>query len=394
MRVCLVHNHYGVRAGEEVAVEAIQRTLAANGHEVTSFFRCTNDVLRTPLGKVRAFASGIWNSRIAREFAKLLSSTRPDIVQVQNVYPAISPAVLEVAKLADIPVVMRCSNYRLRCPTGLLMSKKTCEICERCLGGREYWCVLKNCEAAFCKSAGYALRTAYHRIRGTIEKNTSIYFCPSNFLRQKFIDWGIPREKTAVIPTPARAITYEPTPAGTGSYVAYVGRISPEKGVDWLLAAAAEVQRVPVKLAGQVSELSECSMQRLPANVTWVGQLAGSRLDEFYNSARVVVIPSICYDVFPNVGLEAMVRGRPIIGSWIGGIPELVDHGRTGLLVSPRDVQDLADKLHTLWENKNLCHSMGEAGRSKVLNDYSEERFYTRLMRLYRKVIQEKRDNI
>jgi len=391
MRICLVHNHYGVRAGEEVAVETIQRVLAANGHEVTSFSRCTTDVLRQPFGKLKAFVSGIWNSRVAHDFAGLLSAGRPDVIQVQNVFPAISPAVFEVAQSAGIPVVMRCSNYRLFCPTGLLMCKRTCAICERCVGGNEYWCVLKNCEASLCKSVGYALRTAYHRVRATVTRNTSAFYCPSMFLKRKLVGWGIPEQKTAVIPTPVQDVSCSAEAASLGTYIAYVGRISPEKGVDWLLNAASKLRSIPFKLAGRISQLSVHTMSQLPENVTWVGELGGSDLNQFYSSARIVVIPSICYEVFPNVGLEAMVRARPVVASRIGGIPELVDDGSTGLLVSPRAVGDLVDKLHTLWSDKNRCDSMGEAGRSKALHDYSEERFYTDLKRLYQQVIQEER---
>lgn len=369
-----------------MAVEAIRRILLPNGHEVMLFLRCTDDVLRKRFGKLRAFASGIWNSRVARDFAGLLSSGRPDVIQVQNVYPAISPAVFEVARLAGIPVVARCSNYRLFCPTGLLMSKRTCAICEKCVRGREYWCVLKNCEASFAKSTGYALRTAYHRARGTITKNTSAYYSPSVFLKQKLVGWGIPEEKIAVIPTPVQSITYLLKPASSGGYVAYAGRISPEKGIDWLLNVAMRLRTVPFKIAGRISEHCRHIAMQLPANVAYAGELSGTDLDEFYDSARIVVVPSICYEVFPNVALEAMVRARPVVGSDIGGIPEMVEDGKTGLLVSPRNVDELAEKVGALWVDRDSCDRMGNAGRARALTEYSEEAFYVRLMSLYGKV--------
>lgn len=388
MKVCLVHNHYGVRAGEEVAVEAIQRVLAANGHDVTRFSRHTDDLLRKRLGKLRAFASGIWNTGVARDFADMLSLTEPDIVQVQNVYPAISPAIFDVARLFGIPLVMRCSNYRLFCPTGLLMSKKTCEVCERCVAGREYWCALKNCEASFGKSVGYALRTAYHRIRGTMTKNASAYYCPSAFLKQKLVAWGMPEEKIAVIPTPVQDMACPPRSASSGEYVAYAGRVSPEKGVDWLLSVAAKLKTVPFRIAGQISSHCSHMMTRLPTNVTYIGELAGTELDDFYNSARIVVVPSICYEVFPNVALEAMIRARPVVGSRIGGIPEIVEDENTGLLVTPRNVDELSERLAALWVDGDACDRIGNAGRIKARKDHSENRFYARLMSLYARVVE------
>jgi glycosyltransferase involved in cell wall biosynthesis len=233
---------------------------------------------------------------------------------------------------------------------------------------------------------GYALRTAYHRVRGTITKNTSAYYSPSFFLKRKLVDWGIPEKKIAVISTPVQAIPYSPKPASSGSYVAYAGRISPEKGIDWLLSVAKRLQAVPFKIAGQISDHCRHMMKKLPANVTWVGELSGSDLDTFYHSARIVVIPSICYEVFPNVALEAMVRARPVVGSSIGGIPEIVEDGLTGLLVSPRNVAELVEKLGTLWSDRDFCDRIGAAGRIKALTDYSEETFYQHLMSLYGQV--------
>jgi glycosyltransferase involved in cell wall biosynthesis len=206
------------------------------------------------------------------------------------------------------------------------------------------------------------------------------------FLKQKLVGWGIPQEKIAVIPTPVQNIADSLKPASSGSYVAYVGRISPEKGIDWLVSAAERLNGIPFRIAGQISEHCRRTMERLPANVAWAGELAGPDLDTFYHSARIVVIPSICYEVFPNVALEAMVRARPVVGSAIGGIPEIIDEGHTGLLVSPRNVDALAEKLAALWSDSDSCDRMGAAGRAKALADYSEETFYLRLIALYQRV--------
>jgi glycosyltransferase involved in cell wall biosynthesis len=200
------------------------------------------------------------------------------------------------------------------------------------------------------------------------------------------VDWGIPEKKIAVISTPVQAIPYSPKPASSGTYVAYAGRIAPEKGIEWLLSVAKSLKAVQFKIAGQISEHCRHMMKNLPTNVIWAGELAEPELDTFYDSARIVVVPSICYEVFPNVALEAMLRARPVVGSSIGGIPEIVEDGRTGLLVSPRNVNELAEKLGALWADSDSCDRMGAAGRAKALTDYSEETFYQRLMSLYGQV--------
>ncbi|MCJ7609788.1 glycosyltransferase family 4 protein, partial [Candidatus Bathyarchaeota archaeon] len=90
------------------------------------------------------------------------------------------------------------------------------------------------------------------------------------------------------------------------------------------------------------------------------------------------------------VALEAMARARPVVASRIGGIPEIVKDGNTGLLVSPRNVDELAEKLDALWADSDSCDRMGAAGRAKALTDYSEETFYLRLMSLYGQVCQDR----
>ena len=95
-------------------------------------------------GKVRAFFSGLGSKRSRKEFAQYIRDQRPDIVHVHNLYPLISPAILEACRAAKVPVVMTVHNFRLVCPNGLFFSRG--QICERCLGGKEYWCVLRDCE--------------------------------------------------------------------------------------------------------------------------------------------------------------------------------------------------------------------------------------------------------
>lgn len=388
MKICIVHNEVRVWGGEETAVDGIRRLLLTNGHQVTSFVHRTKDVLDKPFGKLRAFACGIWNRQVGREFAKLLSAEKPDVVHIQNVYPVISPIVFQVAHDAGIPVVLRSSTFRMFCPTGLLMCKSTGQICERCIGGKEYWCVLKNCEGSIPKSLGYAFRSAYNRIRCTITRNTTMYYTPAVFMRQKLIELGISADSIAVVPT---YIHDDASPAGLtypGEYVGYAGRLSPEKGVDILMNAARRCGEIPFEAAGSASELMGSVLKDLQGNVKLVGHLARDELRNFYARARFVVVPSRCYDTFPNVALEAMVYARPIIGSRIGGIPEIVEDGVTGLLFEPGNTEELASKIRRLWNNPQLCTKMGQAGREKALCDYGPEKYHERLMAVYEKAIE------
>ena len=144
MKIAVVHNRYAADSGEETVVENLLALLEAQGHVVALFTRSISEINRMFLGRARAFLSGIFSIEAKSAFSTFLRKTHPEVVHVHNVFPLISPSILIACRKMGVPVVMSVHNYRLLCPTGLLMPKKEPRICERCCGGHEYWCVLKE----------------------------------------------------------------------------------------------------------------------------------------------------------------------------------------------------------------------------------------------------------
>ena len=124
-----------------------------------------------------------------------------------------------------------------------------------------------------------------------------------------------------------------------------------------------------------------------PKNVQWLGFLRGRDLDDAYRRSRMVVMPSLCFEGFPNVVTHAMVLEKPVIASRLGGMGEIVEDGITGLLFKPGDVEDLVHKITSLYSNADLCREMGRAGRIKAQTQYSPAVVYTRLMEIYQKAL-------
>jgi len=172
-----------------------------------------------------------------------------------------------------------------------------------------------------------------------------------------------------------------------GEYVAFVGRVSPEKGITTFRQAAESLPDVPMRAAGSYDG-NEQLVARAPGSLEFLGQVDRNHLDSFYANSRIVVLPSVCYEGFPMILPEAMLRGKPVIASRIGGIPEIVDDGVTGLLFEPGNAEDLAEMIRYLWERPELCRQMGQAGREKVLREYTPERYYKRLMAVYERAIE------
>ena len=173
MKICIIHNEYSKLSGEEVMLNKIVEMLEEHNHIVTRYTKSSADIPKLRLGKVQAFFKGIYNPYVVREIKRHLASNKPDVVMIQNVYPFISTGIFSVVKSLGIPLIFRCGNFRLFCPNGLLLSHG--KLCEKCVGGKEYWCVLKNCENSLPKSLGYALRSAWTRLSQNVTRNTGEY---------------------------------------------------------------------------------------------------------------------------------------------------------------------------------------------------------------------------
>lgn len=231
MKVLLIHNEYGKYCGEEAVVDRMERMLSANGHIVRKYTRSSAEIPKMLLGKVRAFFAALYNPLSNWHLIRILDSFQPDVVNIHNLYPFISPSALFIIKKRKIPIVMTVHNFRLICPTGLFMRNGF--PCEACLQGGEWNCIKYNCEHTLFKSVGYALRNWFARITEAYTHCVDRFACITEFQRQKLIAAGFDEAKIEVIPN---FLDHIEEPSRTkGAYVAYSGRLSFEKGVDLII---------------------------------------------------------------------------------------------------------------------------------------------------------------
>ena len=383
-RLLFIHNEYARHSGEEHAVQAIAEFLRARGHAVFWFRRSSTEISGSVAGSIKAFFTGIYNPFAAKALAKTLDEVEPDIVQVQNLYPLISPSIFKPIEERSIPVVMRCPNYRLFCPNGLCLSNG--RVCEKCLGfGKELWCILENCEDNIFKSIGYALRNLSARITKRILNGVDVFMVQTEFQKQKFVDWGIPLDRIGIVSGFIPTVQIQKGGC-LGDLVTFIGRISAEKGIDEFLDAACSMPDVPFAVAGSYNGMPD-SYNRSPSNVEWLGFLQEDELNDLYLRSRLIVISSRCYEGFPNVALHAMAYARPIVATRIGALISIVSDNETGLFFESGNTVDLVEKIRYLWNRPNLCWKMGQAAREKALREYSPEKYYERLMAVYEKAI-------
>ncbi len=385
MKILYVHNEYGLPSGEEQAAEKIVQLLRNHGHLVRWFRRRSSDLGSSVYGKVKGLVTGIYNPASAAALAGVLDDFRPDIVQVQNIYPLISPSIFAVLRRRGTAVVMRCPNYRLFCPNGRHLVRG--QVCEQCLRpGRELWCVLRRCEGSCSKSAGYALRNATARIAGSIRNGVDVFVVQSEFQKNKFVVNGIPPERIEILPGMVSNMNGDGD-VPVGDLVTYAGRISAEKGIAEFLEAARLLPDTPFVVAGDERQMLNIR-QEAPPNVTWLGFLQAAELRDLFIRSRLVVVPSKWYEGFPNVLVEAMALGKPIICSAIGALPEIVEDGVHGLLFAPGDAQSLSDKIRSLYGDPERCRRCGAAAREKARQEYSHAAYYRRLLHTFARAIE------
>ncbi len=381
MKILQVHNRYRIYGGEDRMYDATTGLLRRKGHEVIVLERSSAEV-RLAGGRINAFVSGIYSIESRRRMTAVLHSQKPDVVHIHNLFPFISTSILSACRRAGVPVVMRCPNYRLICPTGLLMRNNA--ECALCTGGREYWCLLTNCRGNLSESLGYAARSAFYRRRRHFVDNINCYVPPSRFVKSKLVNAGFPARKIVVLPNMV-SIPRAPATPGAGAYVAYVGSLHAHKGLDTLLAAASRCPNCSFRIAGD-GPLRARIAAHLPGNIRLVGRLQGEALAQFYRQARMLVLPSLCPETFGLAAAEAMSYGLPAVASRVGGLPEVIDDQITGYLVEPGNPADLADRIERLWQDASLCWQMGTAGRAKAECKYSSEAYYEGLLAVYSKV--------
>lgn len=383
-----VHNYYQQRGGEDVSFEAESRLLESYGHHVVRYTRHNNEL--DQLGPSARAKALLWNTEVYRELRELIREERPSLVHVNNTFPLISPSAYYAARAENLPVVQNIRNYRLACLNGLFF--RDGQVCEKCLGrlplpGVRYACYRQN----YIESLGAFSWLALHRMLQTWKREVDIFVTLTNFTRDKHAEIGLPIERITVKPN----FLNNPPAARTGhaSYVLFVGRLSSEKGLNTLVQAWQHLSSPPpLKIAGDgpmADKVADVAARN--PSVKWLGTKEHKAVYALMQDAYVLVFPSIWYETFGRVGMEAFASGTPVIASNLGAMQSLVDHERTGLLFRPGDPEDLAAKVRWLWNHPEERAAMGRAARTEYEEKYTAERNYELLMQIYRDAIAHRR---
>lgn len=337
--------------------------------------------------KVVQAAKVIYSFEAQRELERLIDKARPSIAHAHNIYHHLSPAVFQTLKKAGIPTVMTAHDLKLACPAYKML--RDGKVCEECKGGRIHNVMVHRCIKGSLPLSGVVFaETLLHKTLGTYRNKVDRFVVPSRFYREKLVEWGWPREKLVHIPNFVDVASFS-TDWVEGDYFVFAGRLAPEKGVDTLIrAAATSGQKLIIAGTGPEEVRLKKLADDLKADATFTGHLSGGNLFRLIGQSRALVLPSEWYENAPISVLEAYALGRPVIGSDIGGIPELIRPGETGETATPASPDSLAEALVRMGERSAAQRTvMGKAGRQWVAENFSSSLYRERMTALYTELI-------
>ena len=378
-RIVLAHNFYQQPGGEDEVFRAEAALLEAHGHGVIRYSLHNNDVPK--LGRIALLKAVFWNSSVYREMGRLIRKESPQLVHFHNTFPLMSPAPYFAARKAGLPVVQTLHNYRLICPNGLLF--RDSRPCELCVGKAVAWPgLIHSCyrESRTATAVTAAMLTA-HRVWGTWNRAVDTYIALTEFSRRKFIEGGLPADRVVVKPN----FLFSDPGVGlhASEFALYVGRLTPEKGLNTVLRAWQQMRRtLHLKIVGD-GPIARTSAQS-SVNLEWLGHLPKERVLALMKEATFLLLPSEVYENFPVTLLEAFATGLPVIASGHGALAEIVADGQTGRLFRPGDAMDLASKIEWALEHREELSAMGRRARDEFDAKYTQQRNYDILSGIYR----------
>jgi glycosyltransferase involved in cell wall biosynthesis len=381
VRILLLHNRYQVPGGEDTVVRQETAMLRAAGMSV-DLLDTNNDAIGSITQKIKTALLVPYSLPARQLVADRIRSFRPDIVHVHNFFPALTPSVYDACRSARVPVVQTLHNYRLMCANALLFRQG--KVCTECLGHTfPFPAIRHGCyRDSRLGTAAVAAMIGFHRMRHTWTNRVSRFIALTEFARGLFAaQMGIPQEQIAVKPNAA------PDPGmgdGSGGYALYIGRFSSEKGIETLLEAARNGEfGIPLKIAGSGPLQQRVEDAQIPGVIEYLGQQDPTGVRSLMQQARVLLIPSVCYEGLPMVVPEAFGAGLPIIASRIGSLQTLIEDGGNGFLVEPGNAAALAEAVRHIAADGRLGGDLRRRARQTYETLYRPDANLRILLQIY-----------
>lgn len=391
MKVLLVHCFYRSSApsGEDSVYRNEKKLLEDNGYKVITYEKFNDDLNNNSFfKKIAAGFEFIWSLQAFREITEIIKNEKPDIAHFHNIFPQISTSAYLACKKNGVPVIQTLHNFRYICPAGLL--QRNSKPCEKCIDKSLVFSLIHKCyRNSYIATLPMAAMIGFNKATDSFSKNVNRYIALTNFGKSRFIAGGFPQEKICVKPNFINHI--ENNEHHLGEYVLYVGRLTQEKGVMTLIEACKKTKHIPLKIVGDGelrSKLESISIQ-YDLNVEFLGYQNKDFVMSMLKKSRFLVLPSECYEGFPVTVVEAFASGKPVVGSKIGSLDEIIEENITGSKFTFGSSDALADCIQNMWEDIDKLKTMSENARFSFENKYNPSINFSILSSIYNDAITE-----
>jgi len=402
MKIIQANKYYYLRGGAERYMLEISDWLTGAGHKVIPFAMTYPENLPTSFStyfpsevltenvkmNVRGFHTFgrmLYSIQSRGKLARLISDVKPDLCHVHNVYTQLSPSILHTLKDQHVPTVMTVHDHHLISPQYNFWAEG-CGPDQRNIGIL-HGTFSKFHKNSFAASFAQVVAFKYHRFLNIYSRNVDLFLCPSEYIKKQLVRGGFPEKKLRVLPYGIDPSTAKPNYTHK-KYALFVGRLSEEKGIETIISLAKILPDITFKIVGRGPEMEKLHRAGDKCqNLEFMGFRMGEELKELYANATVVLIPSRVHEIFPLITLEAMVHGKPVIGSNVGGMPEVIEDGVNGFLVSPLDLHRWTETVMRIFYDDDLRMKLSRNARELVETRFSLDAHHRKLMMYYEEVV-------
>lgn len=422
MKVLLVNKFHYYKGGSETSYFSLANGLGRLGHEVSFFsmkdeknLPCAqseyfieqidyNDE-KSILNNIRNGISLLYSFEAKRKFEELLQLIQPDIVHLNLVHHQITMSILDAPSLRNIPVVYTAHDYSLICPAYTMIDGSG-TVCGECKSGKFLSCITKKCiKNSRVKSVLAASEAFINKKRNSYERIDAV-IAPSCYMREQLVEGGICEKKIIAMPNCISPEDYQGYARSFADkmespYFVYFGRLSKEKGIR-LVVDAFERANLPtwrLVIVGEGPEKNELEgevdRRSLNGRIEFVGYKQGDCLKTIVAGAAFSITFPIWRETLSFSVIESMALGTPVVGSAIGGIPENIIEGRTGYLVSPRNVQQLTEIMKRSSRlDFEQYNSLQKECMKHVRQNCSQEEYINSVVALYQSLLSKHSDGM
>lgn len=398
MKILLVSNYFYIFGGAERAFFNTSKVLKEHGHKVISFAMRSPKNLPSgyseyfipeidlsdrsdPIRNILQGPIQVYNRQARIKLGLLIKKEKPDIVHIHNIGRRITLSIIDATEKYQIPVVHTLHDYKPICSINNFYRDD--KICELCIHQRYYNVLSHKCNHNSYTASFFDMVEKYLNFARKTYSKIDLLISPSEFLKKKLVEDGFDKNQIVILRNFVEYYKNRST-VSKEKYVLYFSRLDHGKGTLTLIETVKKMKEVHLKIAGD-GPLENFLRQQAAgySNIEFIGRLGGQPLNNALDGALFTIVPSEWYENAPMTVLESFAHGKPVIGANIGGIPENIEDRKSGLLFEPGSSEDLHKKILYLYNHPDLIKQMGAHAQKTVREQYSSERYYRKLIKIY-----------